>query len=71
MELIELKLEDVTMELKNLELKKNQNIVWISFPFNENNLEIVKNAINIISPKNEYRLTFDENVIFVEKSIWP
>lgn len=71
MELIELKLEDVKMELKNLELKKNQNIVWTSFPFNKNNLETVKNAINIISSKNEYRLTYDENVIFVEKSIWP
>ena len=71
MELIELKLEDVTRELMSLKLKKNQNIVWKSFPYNENNLETVKNALNIISRKNEYRLTYDENFIFVEKSIWP
>ena len=72
MELIELKLENVTIELKSLKLKKNQNIVWKSFPYNENNLETVKNAINLISYReNEYRLTYDENLIFVEKDIWP
>ena len=72
MEQVELKLEDVTMELKSLKLKKNQNIVWKSFPYNENNLETVKDAISLISYReNEYRLTYDENLIFVEKDIWP
>jgi hypothetical protein len=72
MELIELKLEDVTMELKNLKLKKNQNIVWKSFQYNENTLETVKDAISLISYRdNEYRLTYDEDLIFVEKDIWP
>lgn len=72
MVLIELKLENVTIELKSLKLKKNQNIVWKSFPYNENNLETVKDAINLISYReNEYRLTYDENLIFVEKDIWP
>ena len=68
----ELKLEDVTSELKGLKLENNKNIVWKSFPYNQNNLETVKNAIKLISyRKNEYRLTFDENMIFVEKDIWP
>ena len=72
MEQVELKLEDVTMELKSLKIKKNQNIVWKSFPYNENNLETVKDAISLISYReNEYRLTYDENLIFVEKDIWP
>ena len=54
MELIELKLEDVKRDLKSLKLKKNENIVWKSFPYNENNLEIIKNAIdNISKRKNE------------------
>ena len=72
MELNELKLEDVKIELKSLKLKKNKNLVWKSFPYNKNNLEIIRTAIKIISyRKNEYRLTYDENVIFVEKDIWP
>ncbi len=72
MEKTEIKLENVTSELKSLKLENNKNIVWKSFPYNENNLETVKTAINLISyRKNEYRLTFDENIIFVEKDIWP
>jgi hypothetical protein len=72
MELVELKMEDVKIELKSLKLKKNQNIVWKSFPYNEKNLQTIKNVIRLISyRKNEYRLTYDENLIFVEKDIWP
>jgi hypothetical protein len=72
MELVELKMEDVKMDLKSLKLKKNQNIVWKSFPYNEKNLKTIKNVIRLISyRKNEYRLTYDENLIFVEKDIWP
>ena len=72
MEQVELELEDVTMELKSLKLKRNQSIVWKSFPYTENNMEIIRNAIKLISyRKNEYSLTYDENVIFVEKDIWP
>ena len=72
MEQVELELEDVTMELKNLKLKRNKNIVCKSFPYNENNLEIIRNAIKLISyRKNEYRLTYDENVIFVERISGP
>lgn len=72
MKLEELVLEDVKKELKNLKFKKNQNMVWKSFPYNEKNLETIKVAINSISKRdNEYRLTYDENVIFVEKDIWP
>lgn len=71
MELIELKFEDVKKDLKSLKLKKNQNIVWKSFPYNKNNLKIIKNVISTIPNKDEYRITYDENVIFVEKDIWP
>ena len=72
MVLEELTIDDVKRELRDLKLENDQNIVWKSFPYNENNLEIIKTAINIISyKKNEYRLTYDENVIFVEKDIWP
>jgi len=72
MKLEELVLEDVKRELKKLKFKKNQNMVWKSFHYNKKNLETIKVAINIISKRdNEYRLTYDENVIFVEKDIWP
>ena len=71
MEFVELQLEYVKVELKNLKLKKNQNIVWKRFPYNQNNLKIVKIAINSISNRNnKYWLTYDENDIFVEKDIW-
>jgi len=70
MELIELKLEDVKRDIKSLKLKNDENIVWKSFPYNKNNLEIIKNVICTIPNKNEYRITYDENVIFVEKDIW-
>lgn len=39
-----------------------------SFPYNKNNLEIIKNVIRTIHI-NEYRITYDENVIFVENDI--
>ena len=71
MKQIELKLEDVKRDLKSLKLKKEQTIVWKSFPYNKNNLEIIRSAISTISTNNEYRITYDENVIFVEKDIWP
>lgn len=72
MEETKLELEKVVSELKNLKLENNKNIVWKSYPYNQNNLETIKNAIKLISyRKNEYRLTFDEDIIFVEKDIWP
>ena len=46
MKQIELKLEDVKRDLKSLKLKKEKNIVWKSFPYNEDNLEIIKSAIH-------------------------
>lgn len=69
MERVELKLEFVKSELMDLKFKKD--IVWKSFPYNKNNLKIVKTAIKVLSNKNNlYRLTYDENVIFVQKDIW-
>ncbi len=66
-----LDLDYVFNELKKLKLEKDQNIVWKRFPYSENNLNVIKSAINIISyRKNEYRISYDENEIFVEKDIW-
>ncbi len=71
MDELNLDLDYVFNELKKLKLEKNQNIVWKRFPYSENNLKIVESAINIISyRKNEYRISYDENEIFVEKDVW-
>jgi hypothetical protein len=71
MDEMNLDLDYVFNELKKLKLEKDQNIVWKRFPYSENNLDVIKSAINIISyRKNEYRISYDENEIFVEKDIW-
>jgi hypothetical protein len=59
---------DVIEQLNELKLKKDQTLVWISFPYSEKNLKIIESSIKKISQNaGEYRVTFDENIIFVER----
>lgn len=59
---------EVIAKLKDLKSEKNENIVWVTFPYSKHNVEVVKTAVNKISrKKNDYRLTFDEKIIFVQR----
>lgn len=59
---------EVIEKLKDLKREKNENIVWVTFPYSKQNVEIVKTAVNKVSrKKNDYRLTFDEEIIFVQR----
>ncbi|MEN4019004.1 MAG: hypothetical protein PQ975_10195 [Methanobacterium sp.] len=49
---------------------KGSCLAWTTFPYNKKNLEIVENSLRKLNwNKNEYRLNYDENLIFVEKDL--
>ena len=64
----EIKSSEVIEKLKDMKGEKKKNIVWVSFPYSRHNVEIVEKAVNkVAETKNDYRLTFDENLIFVQR----
>ena len=60
-------------KLKKLGTKskgKNTCIAWVSFPYSENNLKIIKKSLKELNwNKEEYRVTYDENFIFVDREL--
>ena len=49
---------------------KGSCIAWTTFPYNEVNLRIVKSCLEKIDwERREYNLNYDENLIFVEKTL--
>lgn len=49
---------------------KGSCIAWTTFPYNEVNYKIVENSIKKLNwGTEEYILTCDENLIFVEKDL--
>ncbi len=49
---------------------KGSCIAWTTFPYNEINLRVVKNSLRKLNwNKREYNLNYDENLIFVEKTL--
>ncbi len=50
---------------------KGTCLAWTTFPYNRENLKVVKNALDKLNWRNdEYILTHDENLIFVEKDLF-
>lgn len=55
----------------NLKTDKDNNLVWITFPYTPKNLKIVKKCLKILKwPETDYNLNFDENLIFIEKDVY-
>lgn len=62
-----LDISQVIKKLRDMNLKEGQNLVWVSFPYSKSNLEIIESSIKKISKKDEYRVSYDDEIIFVEK----
>lgn len=49
---------------------KGSCIAWTTFPYNEINLRVVKNSLRKLNwNEREYNLNYDEDLIFVEKTL--
>jgi len=67
----EITLEETLEKLRYLKLKKTKSITWVSFPYSTKNMEIIEDALTkVFQSKKEYRLTYDENIVFVEKDVF-
>lgn len=50
---------------------KGTCVAWTTFPYNKKNLEIIEGSLRKLNwRKDEYILTHDENLIFVEKDLF-
>jgi len=68
--LVELEVIEKLVNLNSDLTGKGSCIAWTSFPYNENNLKVVENALKKLNlRKDEYILTRDENLIFVKKDL--
>ncbi len=60
-------------QLKKLQREagdKDTCIAWVKFPYSKNNLEIIKKSLKELNWNgNDYRLTYDENIIFIDKEV--
>lgn len=72
-ESVNIKSEDVISQLKEMDIiirETGKWLVWVNFPYSQQNLEIIKDSLKRLNwKKNEYRLNYDENEIFIEKDI--
>jgi len=56
---------------KNLKTAEDNSMVWITFPYNPANLEIIKKSLKVLGwDESDYNLSFDENLIFLEKDVY-
>jgi len=64
---------NIKEKLKKLETEfgeQNTCIAWIKFPYSKTNLEIVKESLKELNwNREEYRLSYDENLIFIDKEM--
>ena len=68
--LVEVEVMEKLMNLNTDLAGKGSCLAWTTFPYNEINLKIVEDSLKKINwDKNEYILTHDENLIFVEKDL--
>lgn len=49
-------------------LEEGTGIVWISFPYSVSNLAVIQSSLKELGwCNNNFRISFDENDIFIEK----
>lgn len=60
----------VIKELKKMEIKldEGEKMVWANFPYSDSNLAVIRSSLKQLGWCNaNFRISFDENDIFVEK----
>lgn len=68
--LIESEVMEKLMNLNTYRIGKGSCVAWTTFPYNKTNLKVVEDSIKKLNWKKEdYILTCDENLIFVEKDL--
>jgi len=64
---------NIKEQLKKLERKsgdKNTCIVWVKFPYSRSNLKLINESLKELNWNiKDYRLTYDENIIFIDKEL--
>ena len=64
----------VIEKLRNLDSNfagKDTCVAWTTFPYNKEKLEIIEGSLRKLNwRKDEYILTHDENLIFIEKDLF-
>ncbi|WP_424356011.1 hypothetical protein [Methanobacterium sp. MBAC-LM] len=69
------KIESINIkeQLKKLEREsgdKNTCIAWVKFPYSKSNLKLIKESLKELNwNRKDYRLTYDENIIFIDKEL--
>jgi hypothetical protein len=60
-------------KLKKLEKEnggKSTCVAWIKFPYSKSNLKIIEESLNELNwNREEYRLSYDENFIIIDKEL--
>ncbi len=63
-----IKYSEVIRKLKTLKNNNSEDLIWVSFPYSKQNIKIIKFATKrIFKNDHQYRLTFDTDIIFVQK----
>lgn len=65
--------KSVITELINMKKKveNGENLAWVSFPYTKNNLELVIKTLQHLEwPKDQYHISYDENLIFVDIDLY-
>ncbi|MCZ3367159.1 MULTISPECIES: hypothetical protein [Methanobacterium] len=64
---------NIKKQLKKLEREsgdKNTCIAWVKFPYSKSNLKLIKESLKELNwNRKDYRLTYDENIIFIDKEL--
>lgn len=56
------------LEKMGKELNKGSDMVWANFPYSEANMAVIRSSLKDLGwCNNNFRISFDENDIFIEK----
>lgn len=56
------------LEKMEKELNSGSNMVWANFPYSKTNLAVIRSSLKDLGwCDNNFRISFDENDIFIEK----
>jgi hypothetical protein len=73
MRLKSVEFKHVVTELRRMKKKlgNRQNLAWVSFPYTKNNLNIVIKSLQHLKwPQDQYHISYDENLIFVDTDLY-
>lgn len=65
--------DGIKEKLRKLEKEsgaRNTCVAWIKFPYSKNNLKVIEESLRELNwNREEYRLSYDENFIIVDKEL--